>query len=125
VATSYEWRRLAAAVIFDLEDTYAGQRRVRGNHPQPIGPIHFRVVGRIVGGTRQDFETPLELCTKRNASGYYLFFGHLRSRDAMYGQSRLPDGTYVMRLESDFYQWIEQEIDWPPPRHALTGGTPV
>jgi hypothetical protein len=109
VTIAHELRRQTATLIFDPEDRYARERGVRGSHPRPIGPIKFCLVGRMVGGSRQDFDRPLKLVVGRNASGYYLFFGAIRLADGTSRRDVLADGMYVVRVESRFYQWAERE----------------
>jgi hypothetical protein len=103
-----EIRRLAPTLIFDLEDRYARDRAVRGPHPRPVGPVRIRLVGRMVLGSRQDFPVPFDLLTPTNASSYHLFFGDERRAG---GRRRLDlaAGTYVVRVESAFYQVVERE----------------
>jgi hypothetical protein len=109
VTIAYELRRQTAILIFDLEDRYARERGVRGRHPRPIGPIKLCVVGRMVGGVRQVIDPSLELVVRRNASGYHLFFGVVRLPDGTSHEAALAAGTYVVRVESRFYQWAERE----------------
>lgn len=112
---TYEFRRLAASLIFNPEDRYAREERgVRGPHPRPIGPVTYRVVGQVVNGARQDLPEPLELVTQRNASGYHLFFGTVRLQpEGALRQGVLADGIYVVRVESDFYQPLELDVTLP------------
>lgn len=119
-----------ASQVFDLEDAYARERKVRGRHPRPIGPVRLYVVGRMANGDRQDLHKPLELVVRRNPSGYYLFFGLVRLPNGRTHRSYLADGTYVdsatrrsylddgkyvVRVESRYYQPVEQEVDLPMP----------
>jgi hypothetical protein len=108
---------LTDAMIFNLEDVFARERRARGRHPRPLGAVKFLLVGRVVNGAREDFKPPLEMIIKNSSSGYHLFFGRIKSADR-YARRALVDGTrYVVRVESDFYQPIERDdILWPIPR---------
>jgi hypothetical protein len=112
-------RRIAPALVFDLEDRYARDRAARGPHPRPVGPVRIFLAGKVVLGVRQDFPVPYELVTTRNSSGYHIFFGE--DRPARGGRRRmgLADGTYVVRVESDFYQAVERE-DVVLPSPAIT-----
>ena len=112
---TYEFRRLSSSLIFDLEDRYAREERgVRGPHPRPMGSVTFSVVAQVVNGVRQDLPRPLELVTQRNPSGYHLFFGTVRLQpDRALRQGTLADGTYVVRVESDFYQLLEIDVVLP------------
>lgn len=109
MSITHELHRLSATAIFDLEDQYARERGIHGPHPRPVGPVKFCLVGRMVGGARQDFDVPRELIVRRNPSGYHLFFNVVRFPDGQTRQSALGDGVYVVRVESRFYQWSERE----------------
>jgi hypothetical protein len=89
------------------------------------------VVGQIVNGDRQDLDKPLELVVRRNPSGYHLFFGLVRLPNGRTHRSYLADGTYVdsatrraylddgkyvVRVESRYYQPVEQEVVLPMPK---------
>lgn len=119
MAVRFELRHLTATLVFDLEDAYARRRGTRGLHPRPIGPVDYRLLGRVVGGVRQDFDHPLPLVIRRNPSGYDLCFGQVE----LPGHTcrRVPEGTYALRITSPyaFYQPIEQEdIVLPRPATA-------
>src|SRR5262249_53419734 len=101
--------RLSATLIFDLEDRYARTPGIRARHLRPIGPGTFSLVGQMVGGGRQDFERPWELSVTRNPSGYHLFFGTIRLPHSTTHQATLSAGTYVVRVETRFYQQAERE----------------
>lgn len=110
-------RVLTATLIFDLEDRYAREQGVHGLHPQPIGPLKFQLMGKMIDGNRQDFATPLPLAIKRNPSGYHLFFDlmkqvegldrRLKSAQAPERRLMLADGVYIVRVQSTFYQMFE------------------
>jgi hypothetical protein len=95
-------------VIFDLEDSYARDRGVLGPHPRPIGSVSYLITGQVAAGARQMFVVPLRLITKRNPSGYDLFFGEVVSAGDTV-RAGLPDGTYVVRVEGQFYQPAERD----------------
>lgn len=103
-----------AAQIFDLEDAHARNQGLKGAHPRPVGPVKLLLVGQVVGATREDFDTPLELVTQVNPSGYHLFFGTVRLPDGDTRRSAL-DGTYVVRVEGSFYQPVEENVTFPMP----------
>lgn len=103
-----EFRRLAATLIFDLEDAFARQRGVNGPHPRPSGEFVFSVVGTMVGGVRQPITPPLQLKVLTNPSGYQLFFGTAASQDQSGRSASLSAGQYVVRVDSDFYQRAER-----------------
>lgn len=116
-----ERRRLAATLIFDLEDVYARERAVRGLHPRPIGPLRFRLVGEVVAAVRQDFDEPLEMLVTTNPSDYHLFYGEVRLADGQRRRIELAAGTYVVAIESDFYQGAEREDIEVPQLHPVPG----
>jgi hypothetical protein len=113
VKIAYQQYLRRAAQIFDLEDEYARERGVRGGHPRPIGRISFYLVGQIVNDTVKEFDEPLELEIQRNPSGYHLFFGMATQGEGAMHSTRLADGRYRLRVESDFYQTVEVSIDIP------------
>ncbi len=117
-AAIYELRRQTATLIFDLEDRFARSRGTRGFHPRPLEPVRLFVVARIVLGLRQDFARPLELIVQRNGSGYHIFFNAIRQPDGSVRQAALDAGSYVVRVESRYYQTQEQTVALPTPERA-------
>ncbi|MBS1789178.1 MAG: carboxypeptidase regulatory-like domain-containing protein [Acidobacteria bacterium] len=109
-----EFHRQKEAIIFNLEDSYARSRRVRGKHPRPLGSLKFYLVGQVVNGGQRNFAAPLEMIMTNNNSGYHLFFGQVKWPDR-FARHALKEGRrYVVRVESSFYQVIERaDIDWP------------
>jgi hypothetical protein len=103
-----ESRRLMAIGIFDLEDRYARELRVGESHPRPIGDVRIVLVGRMVGGQREEFPEPLTPVIRRNPSGYHLFFGRVKAWDGV-DRAVLSPGTYIVRVESQFYQPTERD----------------
>lgn len=116
-----ERRRLAATLVFDLEDVYSRERAVRGPHPRPIGSLRFRLVGEVIAGVRQDFDEPRDLLTSANPSGYHLFFGAVRLGKGQWRRIDLAAGIYVVAVESDFYQLAEREDIVVPQLHPAPG----
>ena len=102
-----------ACTIFDLEDRFARERGVRGKHPRPFGDISYWLVGQIVGGVRNDFEVPVQLITVRNPSGYDLFFDRVTQKGAASTRMQFEEGTYVVKINAQFYQVREHEIPMP------------
>jgi hypothetical protein len=112
--TPYKRQFSNAIQVFDSEDRYARERGVRGPHPRPLGSVRFYAVGQVINDERQDFHQPLELIVRRNPGGYFLFFGHVRLPNGATRQHILDDGTYVVRVESTYYQQMEREdVDIP------------
>jgi hypothetical protein len=103
----------SAAGIFDLEDRFARERGVHGTHPRPIGKVKYWLVGRVVDGTREAFATPIQLLTVRNPSGYDLFFDRVHQRTSAISRLDLTPGTYLLRIETQFYQTREFTVTLP------------
>jgi hypothetical protein len=113
-----ESRRLTATAIFDLEDRYARELRVGETHPRPFGAVNIYLLGRMVDGQRMDFPEPIKLKVRNNPSGYLLFFGRVQGPDDVVRDAGLQ-GTYVVRVESQFYQQAERDdIELPRPDAA-------
>ena len=111
-----ERRQLKAAQVFDLEDAFARARRTKGHHPRPFGTIHFAIVAQIGDGRgREELAQPLKLITVQNPSGYQLFFGDYQLPNGTRRQNILADGQYVVRIEAQYYQPVEQNIFLPMP----------
>jgi hypothetical protein len=104
-----EFQRLTATLIFDLEDSYARSRGLAGPHPRPMGSVAYSIIGRTTAGSRQLFRTPLKLAVKRNPSGFHLFFGELAGAPGESVAAGLSDGTYIVRVDSQFYQGVERD----------------
>ena len=99
--------------IFDVEDRYARERGIRGIHPRPIGGVRYFLMGEVNGGVRSFYSRPSELLTVRTPGGYQLFFDQLRYTDAQAYRMEIEAGTYIIRIESEFYQVSERELDLP------------
>jgi hypothetical protein len=110
VAIVYEYRRQTAALIFDFNDQYARDLGVSGHHAQPIGGLRFHLVARLEGGNRVAIDPPLVLAVQPTPSGVYVFFDRFRTPDGAERGSMLPDGRYALRVESDFYQLVDIEL---------------
>jgi hypothetical protein len=108
-ALRYELRHLRAVLVLDPEDAYVRDRGIIGRHPRPVGPLTFRLVARVAGADRQDLVPPPELAVSATASGYFPWFGHERLPDGRRRRLTLPDGTYVLRVESALYQPAERD----------------
>ena len=116
MAARFEFRHLSAILIFDPEDGYARRRGMRGLHPRPIGPLSYRLLGRLQDGALERFEHPLELDVTRNPSGFDLFFGQVDLADGT--QPALREGIYAARISSPyrFYQPVgSKNIALPRP----------
>jgi hypothetical protein len=108
-ALRYELRHMRAVLVLDPEDAYARERGITDRHPRPVGPLGFRLVARMVGAERQDLVRPPELAVSPTASGYFLWYGLERLPNGRRRRLPLPDGTYVLRVESALYQPAERD----------------
>ena len=102
-----------------LVDRFAQLRGTRGPFPTVMGDIRFLLLARIGENGPRPFDPPLRLRPLKNPSGVYLF-----QRDAAVGAGpavAIAPGRYLVRIEGDFYQPLEEEIDFPlDPPEALT-----
>lgn len=108
--------------IFDLEDAFARDRGLRGEHPRPLGDVRFLLVDRHVNGDRVPLDPPYELIVRRSPSGYDLFFGEVWvERPGGRRRQRLPEGTYQLNVETAFYQIEEAAVTFPmeDPQQAI------
>src|SRR5207245_8819270 len=92
---------------------FARCRAVYGQHPRPIGPSDFFLVGKIVAGNPQRVDPPLRLIVSSNPSDYQLFFGQMAAVDGTGLRFALPTGTYVVRVVNPLYQQVEQQVVIP------------
>lgn len=94
--------RLGRAVaVFELVDRYALERGTAGPHPQALGRVRFFAYARRDGRRREPLEPPLELMTRRNPSGFFLFFGQVLTPD---GVRTLEPAVYSVAVRSEYYQ---------------------
>ena len=123
VKENFEIHRWPTAAIFSVEDRYARDRGLRGGNPQPFGPLKFFLLAEVLDNAQTKvFKQPLELIVKRNPSGYYLFFNEVKLHDGNRFQRYLSPGTYKLRVESRFYQALEEKfvVEDPPQVTPLT-----
>jgi len=102
-----------ACSIFDIEDRFARDREVSGRHPRPIGRLHYFLIGEMINGARVEYEAPIELMVVRNSGGYDLFFDQVRYQGTRSYRRALDTGLYIVRIESELYQSIEQILSLP------------
>jgi hypothetical protein len=99
---------LKARLVFDVVDRFARDRGTQGAQTGPLGALRFFLIGKMNGPVREDFVPPWELVVRRNAGGYYLFFGQVLLPG---GKSplrmRFAAGQYFVRIDSDYYQRAE------------------
>lgn len=105
--------RLGRAVaVFELVDRYALERGTVGPHPQALGRVRFFATALRDGRRREPLEPPLELLTRRNPSGFFLFFGQVRTAD---GVRTLEPGVYSVAVRADSYQGMRRaRVPLPP-----------
>ena len=113
----FVFRHLSASLIFDLEDGYARRRGMRGPHPRPVGPLSYRVLGRVRNGVLEPFAPMTTLRVRRNPSGYDLSFGVIELPDRT--RRTLADGRYAIQITSPpaYYEPVERD-DFAVPRPA-------
>lgn len=80
--------------------------------PAILGDFTFLVKQRIAP-TAATYTPPLECLITTNSSGFLLLSGETRSPSASAVRLLAP-GRYMWRVESDFYQALEFQDDWPP-----------
>jgi hypothetical protein len=80
--------------------------------PPVLGKVAFFITKRI-SAPAVSYELPLEFLSWSNASGFFLFNGETRS-SKISGTLRLSPGRYQLKAESEYYQPLKKEIDWPP-----------
>jgi hypothetical protein len=114
-----EQRTVTAVRVFDVVDRFAEFLGTRGRHPRPIDRVRFWLLAKMTPGERVELDGPLELETRRNDSGYHVFFGRLLQPGGGVGGTDLSAGTYVVRAESRFYQPWERNVQLPLPTPAL------
>jgi hypothetical protein len=112
MALTFERFTAGSVGVITLVDRFAQLRGTRGPFPPPIGEVRFLLLAQIINGVASAFDPPLRLRPTTSPGGLYLF-----PREAAMDAGptiSLPAGRYRLRIEGDFYQTIEQEIDFPP-----------
>lgn len=94
-----------------LIDLFAQLRGTRGAFPPLVGAIRFTILEHILPAGIQRFDPPLNVYAQANSSGFYLLSSQV-TRTAGSPLTLAP-GDYRVRIESDFYQPLEQVITWP------------
>ncbi len=97
-----------AQLMFDLEDVYARDRGVRGSRPRPLAGVEFWIVGELVDSSIQAIDPPWRMIVHCNPSGYHVFYGEVEFADGT-RRSQIVEGTYAVRVESEFYQLAERQ----------------
>jgi hypothetical protein len=107
-----------ATAILNAEDRFARDSGFFGRHPRPFGGVKYHLVGHMQGGARVDYAAPRELVVVDTPSGYAVFFGLLREADGSVRRFEPEDGTYVIKVDAQFYQPSEHLIHLPEPAAA-------
>ncbi len=94
-----------------LIDQFAKVRGTRGAFPTVMGGIQFLLVAQILGGNTLTFDPPLRVEARPNPSGVYLFANEVKIDGGPI--ISFPLGRYRLLIESDFYQSLEQDLDFP------------
>ncbi|HEY0075116.1 MAG TPA: hypothetical protein VGB77_13545 [Abditibacteriaceae bacterium] len=110
-----EIRRLSPVTyIFNIEDRYARGQGGRGRNPRPLGSLRFYLTGQVLSqGLRAPFPDALEMIVGSTSQGYYLFYGTVKEPGVPFHTRLDIIGRYVVRINSQFYQSKEIEIDLP------------
>lgn len=93
-----------------LVDEFAQLRRTRGPFPPLVGAVRFTLVEQIAEQSTP-LDPPFRLRTQLSPTGVYLF-----SDEVIIGNDtviRFPAGRFRLRIESDFYQTLEEVLDFP------------
>jgi hypothetical protein len=117
VIAGFEERHNRTALTVRLIDGWARDQGLWGPAPLPLGRTSYFLFAAVdAAGNEREFPHPTRLIVTRNASGYDLFFGHVCPPDKIRRRGWLPDGTYRLRVESDYYQRFEQQVDVSTPK---------
>jgi hypothetical protein len=103
--------------VVSLFDEFAQERGTRGPLPLPIPPLWFSLVARDEQNVMTPLDPPIELRAQTGPTGAYLFAdeGHIDDEPPF----RIAPGKYRLRIDSDYYQRLEHDLDWPPGKELL------
>lgn len=108
----YERFNHASTWVLGAMDLFAAARTQKTVIPPILGAVRFFVTERLTNPA-STYDPPLEFVSWTNPSGFFLFSGEVRKRGGA-GTVALGPGRYRWRVESDHYQPIEFDDDWPP-----------
>jgi hypothetical protein len=104
------WARLADGLPAPDDDSPAAvaararfEDRLAGKRPRPLAVVTYRIEARVEPAGDVALPAPLELLTVRNASGYDIFFGLVRT-DFGVRRSSLPPARYRVNATAPLYQ---------------------
>ncbi|PYQ28916.1 MAG: hypothetical protein DMF56_14690 [Acidobacteria bacterium] len=110
--TIFERYVTEAAGVITLVDQFAKERGTRGEMPSPIPPLRFSLIAHGLAMTPLD--PPISLAAQRSGSGtVYVFADEARDRRGEPSLRIAPD-RYRLRIEGDYYQPLELDLEWPP-----------
>lgn len=93
-------------------DLFAAARTNPKSVPPLLGEVSFLITKRVTAPAAT-YDPPLEFITLNNRSGYFLFPGQVRTPGNP-GTRDLGPAQYVWTVESDYYQTLEMNEQWPP-----------
>jgi hypothetical protein len=125
VAIVYERTTLAAPAVMTVVDQFEQARGTRGAFPAPLGAVRFALLARFDQGNPVALDPLWQLRAETNGNGIFRF----RDEATVTGRLpfRVPAQRYRLRIDSDFYQSVETDLDWPaqagqPPTVLLRPG---
>ena len=110
--TRFETFTATPVGVLTLIDLFARLRGTRGLMPGPVPPLCFTLIARREAGGLTLLDPPIVLAPETGNSGAYLFPNEARLGGAI--AYRIAPGRYVLRIESDYYQTLTIEVQWPP-----------
>ena len=116
------YRATSPALVVCPIDACAARLGMRGERPQPIGPLRFFIRQRLSSrGSAPEGGAPLvrlDMC--RNPTGHFIFFNTVTSADGIRRQPYFSPGRYELQVEGDFYQTlVVPDVDLPHGSAAL------
>jgi hypothetical protein len=102
-----------AKLVFSLEDQFLRAWLGTTAQSQSLGRVWFWLVSHTANGVETRFDPPRLLHVSQNSSGFHIFFDQEQRKDGSRRNLQLTDGSYRIRLTSEFYQTLEQSIVVP------------
>jgi hypothetical protein len=109
--TAFETYAGITVATLSLVDQFAQERGTRGLMPGPIPPLRFSLVARQEQFVMTPLDPPITLYGQSGFSGAYVF-----DDEGRFGESpryRIVPGRYTLRIESDYYETLNTDVDWP------------